>query len=65
MGHDEEDVNGNYVSPLNEDLRLLARTELREDDNIRVHCLKQMREWIHKHPDIEYCRTGWSRTILL
>lgn len=66
VSHDDEDVNANYVSPLdddyvsplNEDLRLTARTELREDENIRIHSLKQMREWIHKHPDIEYCRTG-------
>lgn len=59
--HDvEEDVNANYVTPLNEDLRLVARTELREDENIRVHSLKQMREWIQKHPDIEYCRTDSS-----
>lgn len=43
---------------LNDELRLLAQTELREDDVTRQQALQQMREWIQKHPDIRCCRTG-------
>jgi len=39
-------------------LRLVAKQELREDDVIRAHALRAMRNWIRKHPDIVSCRTG-------
>lgn len=44
--------------PLADDLRLVAKQELREDDVIRTHSLRAMRNWIRKHPDIVNCRTG-------
>lgn len=47
-----------YQCGLGEELRRVARTELREDDNTRVHALQQMRDWISKHPHIRKCRTG-------
>jgi hypothetical protein len=46
--------------PLADDLRLVAKQELREDDIIRTHSLRAMRNWIRKHPDIVNCRTGNS-----
>ncbi|XP_069676040.1 clavesin-1 [Periplaneta americana] len=67
MGVGEEGEDSPLFSPkpeddgsecrLSEELRLLAQTELREDDATRVHALQQMREWIEKHPDIKRCRT--------
>ncbi|XP_075236375.1 clavesin-1-like isoform X2 [Lycorma delicatula] len=56
MGHGYEPDDNDYEN-LSEELRLIAQTELREDDSSRRHALEQMREWIHKHPDIIYCRT--------
>lgn len=44
--------------PLDDGLRLVAKQELREDDVIRAHSLRAMRNWIRKHPDIVTCRTG-------
>lgn len=57
MGHGYEPDNDDGEN-LPEELRIIAQTELREDDASRRHALEQMREWILKHPDIEYCRTG-------
>lgn len=54
---DDDDDDGSKFH-LNDELRLLAQTELREDDATRQHALQQMREWIQKHPDIKCCRTG-------
>lgn len=67
MGVGDEGEESPYFSPkpeddgsefrLNDELRVLAQTELREDDASRQHALQQMREWIQKHPDIKRCRT--------
>jgi ABC-type sugar transport system substrate-binding protein len=68
MGVGENGENSPFFMPkpdddgsefhLNDELRLLAQTELREDDVTRQQALQQMREWIQKHPDIRCCRTG-------
>ncbi|KAF7988467.1 hypothetical protein HCN44_001040 [Aphidius gifuensis] len=34
-----------------------ARTELREDENIREQSIDQLRQWIKKHSSIKRCRT--------
>ncbi|PSN51630.1 hypothetical protein C0J52_09444 [Blattella germanica] len=67
MGVGEDGEESPFFSPnasddgsefrLSEELRLIAETELREDDASRKHALQQMREWIQKHPDIKRCRT--------
>jgi hypothetical protein len=68
MGVGEDRENSPFFTPkpdddgsefhLNDELRLLAQSELREDDATRQQALQQMREWIQKHPDIKCCRTG-------
>ncbi|XP_072160313.1 clavesin-1-like [Bemisia tabaci] len=57
LGENEISQEDKAACLLREELRLVAKTELREDDAIRTHALRQMRDWISKHPDIEYCRT--------
>jgi hypothetical protein len=57
MPKSDDDDDGSKFH-LNDELRLLAQAELREDDASRQHALQQMREWIQKHPDIKCCRTG-------
>jgi len=47
-----------YVCPLSELAKKVAKEELREDDETRAFVLKQMREWIKKNPRIQFCRTG-------
>lgn len=47
-----------YVLDNNQELKLMAKVELREDEETRNHALATMREWIAKHPDIINCRTG-------
>ncbi|GFG38460.1 hypothetical protein Cfor_02362 [Coptotermes formosanus] len=56
MPKSDDDDDGSKFH-LSDELRLLAQTELREDDATRQHALQQMREWIQKHPDIKCCRT--------
>ncbi|XP_036339856.1 clavesin-1-like isoform X1 [Rhagoletis pomonella] len=46
-----------YECSLSPEMKLLAKEELHEDDNIRQQALKQFREWISKHPSIKKCRT--------
>lgn len=57
VGYDSDD-NTVEECPLADGLRLVAKQELREDDVIRSHSLRAMRNWIRKHPDIVNCRTG-------
>lgn len=57
MPNPDDDDDGSKFN-LSDELRLLAQTELREDEATRQHALQQMREWIQKHPDIKCCRTG-------
>jgi len=54
----DSDENTVEECPLADGLRLVAKQELREDDVIRTHSLRAMRNWIRKHPDIVNCRTG-------
>ncbi|XP_015375739.1 PREDICTED: clavesin-1-like [Diuraphis noxia] len=56
VGYDS-DENTVEECPLADGLRLVAKQELREDDVIRTHSLRAMRNWIRKHPDIVNCRT--------
>jgi len=58
VGYDDSDRDAAEECPLADDLRLVAKQELREDDVIRAHSLRAMRNWIRKHPDIVNCRTG-------
>ncbi|ALC44333.1 Cralbp [Drosophila busckii] len=46
-----------YSCSLSQDMKLVAKEELHEDDNIRRQALAQFREWIAKHPRIKKCRT--------
>ncbi|XP_039966000.1 clavesin-2 isoform X3 [Bactrocera tryoni] len=46
-----------YTCSLSPALKLIAKEELHEDDNIRHQALHQFREWISKHPRIKKCRT--------
>ncbi|XP_032598767.1 clavesin-1 [Drosophila grimshawi] len=46
-----------YVCSLSPEMKLLAKEDLHEDDNIRRQALAQFREWIAKHPHIKKCRT--------
>ncbi|RZC35208.1 alpha-tocopherol transfer protein-like, partial [Asbolus verrucosus] len=39
-------------------LAKIARTELREDENIKKQCLQHLTEWIKKNEDIENCSTN-------
>lgn len=57
VGYDSDEQTVDEC-PLPNDLRLVAKQELREDDMIRAHSLRAMRNWIRKHPDIVNCRTG-------
>lgn len=49
-----------YVCPLSEFAKTVAKEELREDDETRIFVLKQMRDWIQKNPRILHCRTGMN-----
>lgn len=42
----------------NDSLAQFAEEELRETESLRSSSLQQLREAIHKHPDIKKCRTG-------
>lgn len=46
-----------YVCGLSPAMKLVAKEELHEDENIRRQALAQFREWIEKHPHIRKCRT--------
>ncbi|XP_055534841.1 clavesin-1-like isoform X1 [Wyeomyia smithii] len=46
-----------YAFNLPDKFKLVAQDELREEDDIRENALKQVREWIAKHPLIKKCRT--------
>lgn len=46
-----------YRWTLNDKLKKLAKSELREDANVREQSLAQMREWIAKSAHIKKCRT--------
>ncbi|XP_011194416.1 clavesin-2 isoform X3 [Zeugodacus cucurbitae] len=46
-----------YLCSLSPALKIIAKEELHEDDNIRCQALQQLREWITKHPRIKKCRT--------
>ncbi|XP_037939129.1 clavesin-1 [Teleopsis dalmanni] len=46
-----------YVCSLSSQMKIVAKEELHEDDNIRKQALAQFREWISKHPHIKKCRT--------
>ncbi|XP_023159087.1 clavesin-1 isoform X2 [Ceratitis capitata] len=46
-----------YTCTLSPGMKIVAKEELHEDDNIRRQALKQFREWISKHPSIKKCRT--------
>ncbi|XP_022225295.1 clavesin-1 [Drosophila obscura] len=46
-----------YVCGLSADMKVVAKEELHEDENIRRQALAQFREWIDKHPHIRKCRT--------
>jgi hypothetical protein len=48
-----------YVWTLQPKYRKIAETELQETDGRRIQAVKQMREWIEKHPKIIHCRSGW------
>lgn len=49
-----------YIFNVSEIYKVIAKNDLREDDNVRNSSLKQMREWIAKHPHIKRCRTDAS-----
>lgn len=38
--------------------KVVAKKELREDEDTKEHALRHLREWINKNPDLENCRTG-------
>lgn len=57
VGYDSDEDTA-VQCPLADDLKFVAKQELREDDIIRKHSLRAMRDWIRKHPDIVNCRTG-------
>ncbi|XP_067648048.1 clavesin-2, partial [Eurosta solidaginis] len=46
-----------YICSLSPEMKIVAKEELHEDDNIRRQALKQLREWISKHKCIKRCRT--------
>lgn len=46
-----------YKCTLSEETLAIAKEELREDEEIREHSLRNLREWIDKHPTIRNCRT--------
>lgn len=52
------DVKDDGLSELSDFVSKVARLELREDKHTREECLKQLREWISKNPDLENCITG-------
>ncbi|XP_051166125.1 clavesin-2 [Leptopilina boulardi] len=54
MGTEE---NLDYKCGLSIDSQVIARMELREDENTREQALEKFREWIKKHPQIKNCRT--------
>lgn len=58
VSHENDDEQQRVVLNANNELKTLAKVELREDDETRAHALATMREWIAKHPDIINCRTG-------
>ncbi|XP_058460244.1 clavesin-2-like [Malaya genurostris] len=45
------------IIEMNDFYKKIAEAELRENDNVRIQSLQQMREWIAKHPYIKKCRT--------
>lgn len=46
-----------YIFNVSDKYKEIAKNDLREDENVRNNALKQMREWIAKHPNIKRCRT--------
>ncbi|XP_055609000.1 clavesin-1-like isoform X7 [Uranotaenia lowii] len=46
-----------YRTTLEPRFLAIAREELHEDETTREPALRQMREFINKHPQIKYCRT--------
>ncbi|KAJ8950015.1 hypothetical protein NQ318_002426 [Aromia moschata] len=45
-----------YVCPLSVETQVIAKEELREDENLRQTALASMREWIMQNPKIKNCR---------
>lgn len=58
VGYENDNEQQQKILDANKELKLLAKVELREDDETRNHALATLREWIAKHPDIVNCRTG-------
>lgn len=52
----DQDAKGDNKNEISELARKIAKSELREDKDMRESCLKQMREWIAKNQDIENIR---------
>lgn len=46
-----------YKFELSDQFRNLAKDELREDDNVRLQAMEQLKDWIEKNPYIKNCRT--------
>lgn len=57
VGYENDNEQQQKILDANKELKLLAKVELREDDETRNHALATLREWIAKHPDIVNCRT--------
>jgi len=47
-----------YVWKLSDELKKIAKKELREDEKTRDQALAQMRDWISKTNYIKDCRVG-------
>jgi hypothetical protein len=45
-----------YKCPLDQELINIARDELRETEQIRVHAIRAIREWVMENPRIVKCR---------
>lgn len=58
VGYENDNEEQEKILDANKELKLLAKVELREDEETRNHALATLREWIAKHPDIVSCRTG-------
>ncbi|XP_058805818.1 clavesin-2 isoform X2 [Phymastichus coffea] len=56
MGGQEQQTEV-YKCNLSSQAQAIAKSELREDEKTREHCLAQFRDWISKHPSIKKCRT--------
>lgn len=55
--HESSEFFDPYFCSLSPAMKIIAKEELHEDDNIRFQALNQFREWISKHPRIKKCRT--------